>query len=590
MDSSRHALAAFAGGVALGAGGLYLAHRISSHAILSQQQQQQAKRAARPPADAADAGSSHLPPAQQQQQQQRDAPNGTPATSSSTSSSSTPPWALDWEGDEVVGEQLTRNVQFFGAEGQRRVSAAFVVVVGLGVSGVARWGVGGLVQGRKVRAGGWLVGEAHAERRGAVAHRLPAPPPRPPARAWAATRPICCCGRGWGACGSLTLTRSRFLPSTATASPREPTWDSQRLPASPATSRVGGWVGGWACLRRASAGGAGAGAGCAPGLLVGLRVCVWGGGAWARAQGCAAARASAGGVGAPRSLLARLTRLMLHACRHHARGEGGGCGGDVHPGRRGEAAGRVPRLRDRRHRQHRHQGGWAGGRVGGHVWAGSCWSLVAASPPAALPAAGAASGLPPARSHSHPPLSPPPPPRAVLRRWRCWLPAAAAGCPCCAPRGQGQRQTPLASGWLMCQSRWRTHWREWCAPGGLCARPLSASQGRQALLTSTPTSPTSPNQPTNQHPPPTHPPLHPPPTRLKRDHGVTTGIPVLLSTERPRCGLVFGVEEGASPLDYQLCVGGWRAGGGGGGRAGWRGEDSVHVASPHPPTLSPRTP
>lgn len=43
-----------------------------------------------------------------------------------------------WSGvcldDEVVGEQLTRNVQFFGRQGQQRVCDAFVVVVGLGVS------------------------------------------------------------------------------------------------------------------------------------------------------------------------------------------------------------------------------------------------------------------------------------------------------------------------------------------------------------------------------------------------------------------------------------------------------------------------
>ena len=40
------------------------------------------------------------------------------------------PLSLD---DEIVGEQLTRNVQFFGREGQQRVCDAFVVVVGLGV-------------------------------------------------------------------------------------------------------------------------------------------------------------------------------------------------------------------------------------------------------------------------------------------------------------------------------------------------------------------------------------------------------------------------------------------------------------------------
>jgi hypothetical protein len=34
--------------------------------------------------------------------------------------------------DEILAEQFTRNVQFFGAEGQAAVAAAFVVVVGLG--------------------------------------------------------------------------------------------------------------------------------------------------------------------------------------------------------------------------------------------------------------------------------------------------------------------------------------------------------------------------------------------------------------------------------------------------------------------------
>ena len=36
--------------------------------------------------------------------------------------------------DDIVGEQLTRNVQFWGRPGQERVCSAFVVVVGLGVS------------------------------------------------------------------------------------------------------------------------------------------------------------------------------------------------------------------------------------------------------------------------------------------------------------------------------------------------------------------------------------------------------------------------------------------------------------------------
>ena len=37
------------------------------------------------------------------------------------------------EEDEILAEHFTRNTQFFGAEGQRRVAGAFVIVVGLGV-------------------------------------------------------------------------------------------------------------------------------------------------------------------------------------------------------------------------------------------------------------------------------------------------------------------------------------------------------------------------------------------------------------------------------------------------------------------------
>ena len=47
----------------------------------------------------------------------------------------------DFDVDEVLSEQLTRNVQFFGLDAQKRISRAFVVVVGLGVSARARAGV-----------------------------------------------------------------------------------------------------------------------------------------------------------------------------------------------------------------------------------------------------------------------------------------------------------------------------------------------------------------------------------------------------------------------------------------------------------------
>lgn len=44
-------------------------------------------------------------------------------------------------------------------------------------------------------------------------------------------------------------------------------------------------------------------------------------------------------------------------------------------------------------------------------------------------------------------------------------------------------------------------------------------------------------------------------TRLRREHGISSGIPVLLSTEKPRVGLVYGGEEEANPLDYQIVPG-----------------------------------
>ncbi len=43
----------------------------------------------------------------------------------------------DFLKDEVLSEQLTRNVQFFGEEGQQAIANSFVVVVGLGVSTVS---------------------------------------------------------------------------------------------------------------------------------------------------------------------------------------------------------------------------------------------------------------------------------------------------------------------------------------------------------------------------------------------------------------------------------------------------------------------
>ena len=37
--------------------------------------------------------------------------------------------------------------------------------------------------------------------------------------------------------------------------------------------------------------------------------------------------------------------------------------------------------------------------------------------------------------------------------------------------------------------------------------------------------------------------------RLRREHGIEAGVPVLLSTEKPRCALVPG--QGGNLLDYQ---------------------------------------
>ena len=41
--------------------------------------------------------------------------------------------------------------------------------------------------------------------------------------------------------------------------------------------------------------------------------------------------------------------------------------------------------------------------------------------------------------------------------------------------------------------------------------------------------------------------------RLGRQLGIRGGIPVLLSTEKPRCRLVNIEEVGENPLDYQVC-------------------------------------
>ncbi len=40
--------------------------------------------------------------------------------------------------------------------------------------------------------------------------------------------------------------------------------------------------------------------------------------------------------------------------------------------------------------------------------------------------------------------------------------------------------------------------------------------------------------------------------RLRRDHSIEAGIPIVLSTEKPRCALVPIQEVGDNPLDYQV--------------------------------------
>ena len=56
-----------------------------------------------------------------------------PADVPAASGDGPPHTVAQYEGDEVLEEQFTRNVQFFGSEGQRKAAQALVVVVGLGV-------------------------------------------------------------------------------------------------------------------------------------------------------------------------------------------------------------------------------------------------------------------------------------------------------------------------------------------------------------------------------------------------------------------------------------------------------------------------
>ena len=49
------------------------------------------------------------------------------------SNNADPPTMARFEEDEILQEQFTRNVQFFGQGGQSKVAGSFVVVIGLGV-------------------------------------------------------------------------------------------------------------------------------------------------------------------------------------------------------------------------------------------------------------------------------------------------------------------------------------------------------------------------------------------------------------------------------------------------------------------------
>ncbi len=114
MDS-RSAALGFAAGAALGAGALYLYTR-----------SQRCQQTAAPPDSTAAA--------------QQLASGGGGALPGAAAAAQHGPIDMScFEQDEILEEQLTRNVQFFGLEAQKRIGGSFVVVVGLGV----RAGCGG---------------------------------------------------------------------------------------------------------------------------------------------------------------------------------------------------------------------------------------------------------------------------------------------------------------------------------------------------------------------------------------------------------------------------------------------------------------
>lgn len=114
----------------------------------------------------------------------------------------------DFHDDEILSEQLVRNVQFFGLEAQRRIAGSFVVVVGLGVSPTR-------TLGHRPASCSLLSLPCPAPLSAALCFN-PANPLRPcpvlpwhrptvlpkrTCRAWAAMLRTCCCGRAWGGCG-----------------------------------------------------------------------------------------------------------------------------------------------------------------------------------------------------------------------------------------------------------------------------------------------------------------------------------------------------------------------------------------------------
>lgn len=61
-------------------------------------------------------------------------PHSSSAASNADASGGTDaPTMARFEEDEILKEQFTRNVQFFGQDGQSKVTQSFVVVIGLGV-------------------------------------------------------------------------------------------------------------------------------------------------------------------------------------------------------------------------------------------------------------------------------------------------------------------------------------------------------------------------------------------------------------------------------------------------------------------------